>query len=55
MEQWVASRKNDDGTLSFATVDPAVIGFEFVTGQHGGKRTLTTRHGQHEYVYVEAS
>ena len=49
----MASRKNDDGTLSFVTVDPAVLGFEFVEGERGGKRTLTTRDGQHEYVYVE--
>ncbi len=49
----VASHKNDDGTLSFITVDPAVMGFEFVMGERDGKRTLTTRDGQHEYVYVE--
>lgn len=49
----VASRKNDDGTLSFVTVDPALMGFEFVASEQAGKRTLTTRDGQHEYVYVE--
>jgi CubicO group peptidase (beta-lactamase class C family) len=55
--QWgsrVASRRNDDGTMSFETISPAVTGFEFVVGERGGKRTLTTRDGQHEYVYVEA-
>ena len=50
----IASRKNDDGTLSFVTVDPAATGFEFVAGERGGKRTLTTRDGQHEYVYTES-
>lgn len=49
----MASRKNDDGTLSFVSIDPAVIGFEFVAGEQDGKRTLTTRDGQHEYVYTE--
>jgi len=28
----VASRKNDDGTISFITVDPTIDGFEFVVG-----------------------
>jgi hypothetical protein len=40
--------------MSFETISPAVTGFEFVVGERGGKRTLTTRDGQHEYVYVEA-
>jgi hypothetical protein len=26
----VASRKNDDGTMSFRTIDPGLGGFEFV-------------------------
>ena len=26
----VASRKNDDGTVSFITMDPTNMGFEFV-------------------------
>jgi CubicO group peptidase (beta-lactamase class C family) len=48
-----ATRKNDDGTISLITVDPSVDGFEFVIGTKAGKRTLTTRDGQHEYAYVE--
>jgi CubicO group peptidase (beta-lactamase class C family) len=51
----VASRKNDDGSLSFVSITPTLIGFEFVAGEKDGKRTLTTRDGQHEYVYVEAA
>ncbi len=49
----VASRVNDDKTISFITTDPTVDGFEFVVADRGGKRALVTRDGQHEYVYVE--
>lgn len=51
----MASRKNDDGSLSFVTVSPGTSGYEFVAGERDGKRTLTVRDGQHEYVYTEAS
>jgi hypothetical protein len=51
----VASRKNDDGTISFITIDPAVGGFEFVVGERGGKRVLIIRDGQHEYLFSEAA
>jgi len=50
----VASRHNDDGTLSFLTIDPALTGLTFVVGGSEGKRTLTTRDGQHVYVFNEA-
>ncbi len=50
----VASRKNDDGTISLITIDPTNGGFEFVVGQQAGKRTLTLRDAQHEYVFNEA-
>ena len=49
----VASRKNDDGTVSFITTDPTVIGFDFVVGERSGKRVLVVRDGQHEYVFTE--
>ena len=49
----VASRKNDDGTISMITIDPGNGGFEFVVGNGGGKRTLTLRDAQHEYVFNE--
>jgi CubicO group peptidase (beta-lactamase class C family) len=49
----VASRKNDDGTMSFVTIDPTNMGFNFVVGADGGKRTLTIRDGQHKYLYTE--
>ncbi len=51
----VASRKNDDGTLSFITIDPTRSGFEFVRADRNGKRALIIRDGQHEYVFTEGS
>ncbi len=50
----VASRKNDDGTTSFITIDPSYDGFEFVVGERDGKRVLIIRDAQHEYIAVEA-
>lgn len=49
----VASRKNDDGTISFIIVDPGAPSFEFVVGEREGKRVLIVRDGQHEYLFVE--
>ena len=49
----MASRKNDDGTISFVTIDPVLRGMEFVAAERDGKRALITRDGQHEYVYSE--
>ena len=49
----VASRKNDDGTVSFITIDPTNMGFEFVIADRSGKRALVIRDGQHEYVFIE--
>jgi CubicO group peptidase (beta-lactamase class C family) len=49
----VASRKNDDGTVAFVTVDPGDGGSAFEVGTKDGKRALTIRDGQHVYVYVE--
>jgi len=51
----VASRKNDDGTISFITIDPTNNGFEFVVGERAGKRVLIIRDGQHEYIFTEAA
>jgi hypothetical protein len=51
----VASRHNDDGTLSLITADPEISGLSFVVGTKDGKRTLTARDGQHAYVFTEAS
>lgn len=54
-ESIVATRKNDDGTVSLITISPNVQGFEFVIGEKDGRRVLITRDAQHEYVYVEAA
>ncbi|MEO8055886.1 MAG: serine hydrolase [Acidobacteriota bacterium] len=51
----VASRKNDDGTISFITIDPTIEGFEFVVADKNSKRSLVLRDAQHEYVFDEAS
>jgi CubicO group peptidase (beta-lactamase class C family) len=51
----VASRKNDDGTISFVTIDPTNAGFEFVVSERAGKRVLIIRDGQHEYLFTEAA
>ena len=51
----VASRRNDDGTTSFITIDPTRKGFEFVKAERNHKRALIIRDGQHEYVFTEAS
>ncbi|MBI3471801.1 MAG: beta-lactamase family protein [Candidatus Solibacter usitatus] len=50
----VATRKNDDGTISFLTIDPGLDGFEFVETKRGGRRALIVREGQHEYTFTEA-
>jgi len=51
----VASRKNDDGTVSFITIDPSMVdGFNFVVGDRDGKRALIIRDAQHEYVFIES-
>lgn len=51
----VASRKNDDGTISFLTIGPGVGGFEFVVAERDGRRALLLRDLQHEYVFHEQS
>lgn len=46
----MASRANPDGSRSVVSVAPGFGGFEFVLGEAGGRRTLTLRDAQHEYV-----
>lgn len=45
----VASRKNDDETVSFVTAAPAVSRFNLSVEERFGKRVLVVRDGQHEY------
>ncbi len=47
----VASRHNPDGTVSFLTTAPGIIGFEFVVGP-GPQPSLIVRDAQHEYVFA---
>ena len=49
----MASRKNDDGTISFVTIAPGMDGFAFVIAEHDGKRRLVLRDAQHEYEFTE--
>jgi hypothetical protein len=51
----VASRKNDDGTVSMVTIAPGLGGFEFVVSDRDGKPALVVRDMQHEYVFVPAA
>jgi CubicO group peptidase (beta-lactamase class C family) len=48
----VATRKNDDGTVSFVPIDPGAPEIPFVVATEGGNRELITRDGQHKYVYT---
>lgn len=50
----VASRKNNDGSISFVTISPGADGLEFVVAGTADKRELVLRDGQHEYVYDAA-
>ena len=45
--------KNDDGTISFVTIDPGAGGFQFVESKREDKRALIVREGQHEYIFTE--
>jgi hypothetical protein len=54
-ESQIATRKNDDGTISFVTTDPPLSGLEFVNAARAGKQCLILRDAQHEYVFTEAS
>jgi hypothetical protein len=50
----MASRKNDDGTMSFVTTDPGNSGIAFVITPQGSQRGLVIHDGQHVYKYVES-
>ena len=49
----VASRVNPDGTLSFITTSPDLFGLQYLVGTTDGKRSLTLRDMQHEYILLE--
>ena len=49
----VATRRDDDGTITFVTISPNVDGFEFVAADKDNQRALALRDEQHEYVFFE--
>lgn len=49
----VGTKTNEDGTISFVALDPTLLFFPLVVGTREGKRTLTARDSQHEFVFVE--
>jgi hypothetical protein len=49
----MASRQNDDGTTAFVTIVPGFTGLSFVIDDKDGRRSLTFRDAQHEYVFTE--
>lgn len=49
----LATRKNADGSVSVVSTGPGGIAVDALVGTQNGKRTLTIRDAQHEYVYVE--
>jgi len=48
----IASRKNEDGTISFITITTGIGGIPFVAGEANGAKILTLRDAQHEYVFT---
>jgi CubicO group peptidase (beta-lactamase class C family) len=48
----VATRRENDGTITFVTIAPGIDGLELIPGA-GEKKTLTVRDAQHEYVFAE--
>lgn len=50
----VATRKNDDATLSYVTISPGVDGFELVVADAREGRGLMLRDAQHEYRFEES-
>ena len=49
----VATRRENDGTITFVTISPGIDGLELIPGG-GEKKTLTVRDAQHEYVFAES-
>ena len=58
LDEWrtaVGSRKNDDGSVSLISIDPGLVGLEFVIGERDGKRVFVVRDGQHEYLFTQVA
>jgi len=54
MQSQMASRTNDDGSISFMTITPTLQGLEFVVAPAAQGHALIMRDAQHEYVFKEA-
>jgi hypothetical protein len=48
-----ATRKNQDGTISFITTVPGISGFPEFLVAAAAKRTFIVRDAQHEYLFTE--
>jgi CubicO group peptidase (beta-lactamase class C family) len=49
----VSARHKADHATTFVTIDPAVDGYDFVSGEKMGKKTLTIHDAQHSYTFTE--
>lgn len=49
----MATRKDEDGTVTFVSISPGEQGFEFVVADQADTRRLILRDAQHEYVFAE--
>ena len=50
----MATRRNDDGTISLISLEPTALGSTFVVAIEGSRRALVVRNSRHEYKFVEA-
>ncbi len=49
----IATKTNPDGSITIVSAAPGAIGLDALIGNSDGKRTLTVRDAQNEYVYTE--
>jgi hypothetical protein len=47
--------KESDGTEKIVLAEPPYVGFDFLPGAQGDKRTLTLETAQQKYVFVETT
>ena len=51
----VASRRNEDGTVSFVLTEPGMLGWQFVVADAAGRRGLVARTAQQEFLLREVA
>lgn len=49
----IATKTNPDGSVTIVSAAPGAIGLDALVGVEDGKRTLTIRDAQNEYIYTE--